>query len=187
MISFKKPTLEILALCLITGPALAIDLNKDGKDRGKLNFSLKGMTILGAEDNGYDPNDGTSYLLKLKYQTPAWNNIKLGVGYYSAGDLFNITDFGTERVARGMFVTDDGSEKSQLGEIYLDYKTPKYNLYGGRMEYKTPLTTIKTSTMPNFHEVYGASTTALLPKLKLGIAQITQMSFGARAMTDHLL
>lgn len=142
MKNLKKPTLKLLALCFITNSAFALDLNKDGKDRGKLNFSVKAMTILGAEDNGYDPNDGTSYLLKLKYQTPTWNNLKLGVGYYSAGDLFNLTDFDTERVARGMFVTDDGSEKSQLGEIYLDYKTPKYNLYGGRMNYNTPFTTI---------------------------------------------
>lgn len=179
----KKQALGILTLCLVSAPVFAIDLNKDGKDRGKLNLSVKAMTILGAEDNGYDPNDGTSYLLKLKYQTPSWNNLKLGVGTYTAGDLFNITDFGTERVARGMFVTNDGSEKTQLGEAYLEYKPGKYQLYGGRMDYKTPLTTILTSTMPTFHEVYGASTTAI-PNTKLGIAQITQMSFGARAMTD---
>ena len=87
------------------------------------------MTILGGEDNGYDPNDGTSYLLKLKYQSPAWNNLKFGVGMYSAGDLFNQTDFNTERVARGMFVTDNGSEKTQLGEAYLDYSPGKYLLH----------------------------------------------------------
>lgn len=170
----------------MSAPAWAADLQKDGKDMGKVELSIKAMSILDAEDNGYDPNDGTSYLLKLKYETASWNKLKLGVGMYTNGDLFDITDFDTERVARGMFVTDDGSEKSQLGELYLDYKPGQYHLYGGRMAYRTPLTTIKYSTLPNFYTVYGASTT-VLSKTKLGIAQITDMSFGARSMTDFAL
>lgn len=172
-----------MALCLMSTPVWAADLQKDGKDMGTVDLSIKAMTILDANDNGYDPNDGTSYLLKLKYETADWNKLKLGVGMYTNGDLFNLTDFDTERVARGMFVTDDGSEKSQLGELYLDYKPENYHLYGGRKIYETPLTTIKYSTMPNFYNVYGASTT-VLSNTKFGIAQITDMSFGARSMTD---
>jgi hypothetical protein len=179
----KKYTLGLMGLCLISAPVLAADVQKDSKDSGKVDLSIKAMTILDAEDNGYDPNDGTAYLLKLKYETASWNKIKLGVGMYTNGDLFNLTDFDTERVARGMFVTDDGSEKSQLGELYLDYKPGDSHLYGGRMIYKTPLTTIKYSTMPNFYNVYGAST-KIFSKAKIGIAQITDMSFGARSMTD---
>jgi hypothetical protein len=175
-----------MAFCLMSAPVWAADLQKDGKDLGKVELSIKAMSIIDAEDNGYDPNDGTAYLLKLKYETTEWNNVKLGVGMYTNGDLFNLTDFDTERVARGLFVTDDGSEKSQLGELYLDYKPGEYHLYGGRKIYKTPLTTITYSTMPNFYNVYGASTTAL-SKTKLGIAQITDMSFGARSMTDFAL
>jgi len=179
----QKSTLGVLALCLISQPLWAVDINKDGKDRGKLNLTVKAMSILGGEDNRYDPNDGTAYLLKMKYQTPVWNKLKLGIGVYTAGDLFNLTDFDTERVARGMFVTNNGSEKTQLGELYLDYKPGKYHLYGGRMLYKTPLTTSASSTTPNFHTVYGVST-AVTPKIKVGLAQITQMSFGAGSMTD---
>ena len=185
--SMKKTTLGIIGLCLVSAPVWAADLQKDGKDMGKVDLSIKAMTILGAKDNGYDPSDGTAYLLKLKYETTDWHKLKLGVGMYTNGDLFNLTDFdldtNTGRVARGMFVTDNGDEKSQLGELYLDYKPGKYYLYGGRKIYKTPLTTIKYSTMPNFYNVYGASTT-VLSKTKFGIAQITDMSFGARSMTD---
>lgn len=182
----KKHTVKILALCLMSAPVWAADSQQDGKDMGSVELSIKAMTILDAEDNGYDPNDGTAYLLKLKYETADWNNINLGVGMYTNGDLFNTTDFDTERVARGMFVTDDGDEKSQLGELYLDYKPEGYHLYAGRKIYETPLTTIKYSTMPNFYNVFGASTT-VFSKTKLGIAQITDMSFGARAMTDFAL
>ncbi len=182
----NKYTVSIMGLCLISAPVLAADLQKKDNHTGKVDLSIKAMTILDAEDNGYDPNDGSAYLLKLKYETAAWNNVKLGMGMYTNGDIFNLTDFGTDptkRVARGMFVTDDGDEKSQLGELYLDYKADDYHLYGGRMIYKTPLTTITYSTMPNFYTVYGVSTT-VLPKTRLGIALITDMSFGARSMTD---
>ena len=183
MNNLKRNTIGILALSLMSSSLYAAGSSKKAENKGKLDFSIKAMTILAGDDNGYDPNDGTSYLLTLKYLTPAWNNLKFGVGMYSAGDLFNLTDFDTERVARGMFVTDDGSEKTQLGQAYLDYNPGKFRLFGGRMDYKSPLTTITSSTIPNFHTVYGASTTAI-PKTKLGIAQITQMSFGARSMTD---
>lgn len=37
--------------------------------------------------------------------------------------------------------------------------------------------------MPNFHTAFGFSTNAI-PKTKLGITQITKMSFGSRSMTD---
>lgn len=178
-----KYTTGILAMCLLTAPCLSMAAQKNESNVGKVDLSIKAMTILDAEDNGYDPNDGSAYLLKLKYETAAWNKLKLGVGMYTNGDIFNLTDFDTERVARGMFVTDNGDEKSQLGELYLDYKPGNYHVYGGRKIYKTPLTTIKYSTMPSFYNVYGASTT-VFSKTKIGIAQITDISFGARSMTD---
>ncbi len=186
----KKHTIKIMALCLMSAPVWAADIQKDGKDMGKVDLSIKAMSILDANDNGYDPSEGTAYLLKLKYETASWNNVKLGVGMYTNGDLLNLTDFdvdpATQRTAKGMFVTDNGDEKSQLGELYLDYKPGKYHIYGGRKIYKTPLTTITYSTMPNFYNVFGASTTAF-GNTKFGIAQITDMSFGARSITDWAL
>ncbi len=174
-------------LTLISQPAWSMGLKSDGKDFGNLNLYVKAMSILSAEDNGYDPDDGTSYLLKLKYETPSWNNLNVGVGFYANGDLFRLTDFDTDgRVARGMFVTDDGSTKSQLGEIYLKYKHEKFALDAGHQVYKTPLTTITYSTMPNFYSAYSAKTMAV-ENAVFGIAQITDMSFGSRAMTDFAL
>ncbi|MCG7983133.1 OprD family outer membrane porin [Candidatus Thiodiazotropha endoloripes] len=183
-ISMKKlacTSTAVLGLCV--NSAMAVSISSDGKDLGNLDVLIKGMSILYAEDNGYDPNNGTSYLLKLKYESQAWNNLKAGAGFYANGDVFGITDFETERVARGMFVTDDGSTKSQLGELYLKYNAEKFAVHGGNQRYATPLTTIAYSNMPNFYRAYGASTTAI-DGLKLGAAQITEMSFGARAMTD---
>ncbi|MES9822746.1 MAG: OprD family outer membrane porin, partial [Candidatus Thiodiazotropha sp.] len=170
-------------LGLYVNSAMAVSITSDGKDLGNLDVLIKGMSILSAKDNGYDPNNGTSYLLKLKYESQAWNNLKAGVGFYANGDVFGITDFDTERVARGMFVTDDGSTKSHLGELYLKYDAEKFTLIGGNQRYATPLTTTTYSNIPNFYRAYGASTSAI-EGFELGVAQITEMSFGSRAMTD---
>lgn len=182
---FKLLPLAI-AGCIMAAPVAAED-QKPTSNTGKVSAMLKAMHILDAEDNGYDPSTGTAYLVKLKYVTPSWNNAKLGIGFYNAGDLLNMTDFDidptSERLARGMFVTDLGTEKSVMGEFYLNYAGEGFEVNAGRQLYDTPLTNITYSTIPNFHTVFGISTTAV-PDFKLSLDQVTQMSFGARAMTD---
>ena len=179
-----------MAACAFALPVTAADIEAGGKDLGQVNGEFKVMHILGAADNGYDPSEGTAYLVKLKYLTPSWNNAKLGIGFYNAGDFLNMTDFDAaatdpdKRLARGMFVTDDGSEKSLMGEFYLNYAGEGFEINAGRQLYTTPLTDITYSTMPNFHTAFGISTTAV-SDLKLSFDQVTQMSFGARAATDY--
>ncbi|MES9859526.1 MAG: OprD family outer membrane porin [Candidatus Thiodiazotropha sp. LLP2] len=186
----KKVCLVMLAGgSIFFGQAVTAKEEAVAGDMGKLDFNLKAMHILGDAGNGYDPSEGSAYMIKLKYLTPSWKDLKVGVGFYNVGDLFNLTDFDAagdsdKRLARGMFVTDDGQEKSHMGEFYLNYKHEKFVVNGGRQLYKTPLTTIAYSTMPNFHTAFGVSTSAI-PNLKLSLDQITQMSFGARAATDY--
>lgn len=181
-----KLLLVSTTLSLAALPVLAKELVIDEKNYGKLDFQVKAMHILDAEDNGYDPNDGSAYLLTLKYLTPAYSGFSLAGGLYNAGDLFNQTDFNAERVARGMFVTNDGSSESNLGEIFLRYRHDVVALDLGRQRYATPLTTTLYSTMPNFYTAYSISTSAV-SDLTLGLSQVTEMSFGARAMTDFAL
>jgi hypothetical protein len=71
-----------------------------------------------------------------------------------------------------------------MGEFYLNYAGEGFEINAGRQLYNTPLTDITYSTMPNFHTAFGISTTAV-SGLKLSFDQVTQMSFGARAMTDY--
>jgi hypothetical protein len=191
-----KNKLKLLPLaiagCIMAAPVAAMDDKSAGSNSGEVSGEFKVMHVIDADNNNYDPSTGTAYLVKLKYLTPSWNNAKLGIGFYNAGDLLNMTDFdvdGTpdpnleEKVARGMFVTDDGAEKSQLGELYLNYAGEGFEINAGRQLYDTPLTNIAYSTMPNFHTAFGISTTALTDT-KLSFDLVTQMSFGARAMTD---
>lgn len=176
-----------LAVSYISLPVMA---DQSTQDNGKVEAQVKAMHILGDAGNGYDPSEGTSYLGKLKYTTPTWKNLSAGIGFYVNGDLLNLTDFdaATEtdnRLARGMFVTDDGKEKSQLGEMYLKYKiNDMFSLVGGRQLYSTPLTKITYSTMPNFHTAYGLRA-APTNGLTIHADLVTQMSLGARSMTDY--
>lgn len=183
-----------IALSSVSMSTQAIDLNYGGTDYGKLIGAVKAMHILDAKNNGYDPNDGTSYLLKLKYLTPRFSGFQLGLAGYTNGNLFKETrfDYGsaaggaTDRTARGMFTNLTGQETTVLGEAYIDFKNKKVKARVGRQMLKTPLTTITYSQTPNFYTAYGISTTAL-EGFNLGIMQITEMSQGARTVTDWSL
>lgn len=182
----------VIAGCILAGPAMANSQMAGGAGHdtgfGNVDLHVKSMHVLGSDDNGYDPSEGTAYLVKLKYLTPSWNNAKLGVGFYNTGDLLNLTDFDEakdpdKKLARGMFVNDTGNETSLMGEFYVNYVGDKFEINAGRQLYQTPLTTITYSTMPNFHTAFGISTTAL-EGFKLSFDQVTQMSLGARTATD---
>lgn len=183
---FKLLPLAIAACTL----AMPLSAEEDASaNKGKVEAELKAMTILHSAKNGYDPSEGTAYGAKLKYTTPSWNKFTIGMGYYSAGDLLNQTDFDAaasdpdKKLARGMFVNPNGSEKSLVGEFFLKYNADAFEINGGRQMYKTPLTSITYSTMPNFHTTVGINTTAI-PDFKLSFDQIVEMSLGARAATD---
>lgn len=181
----RKPFLmtSLALACLCPVAAQASESKGAAKVTGNLSGQLKAMHVVGGEDNGYDPNDGTAYLAKLKYEAPLGSRLKLGLGGYAAGDIFNSTNFDSERVARGMFVNGDGSTKGQMGEVYLKYQAEAFAIDAGRMLYASPLTSGASSTMPNFFTAFGVSTDAL-DGFSLGLAQLTEMSFGARAMTE---
>lgn len=183
-----KTTRVVAALAiLLPGSAMAYDLNFNGNDYGKFNAAVKGMHIVSDAGNGFDPSNGTSYMLKLKYQTPDFDGLRVTLGHYTTGDLFGLTDFsptpGSERLARGMFMNADGDTDYQLGEIFGRYQGEMFDVQIGRGLLDTPLTKNAYSNTPNF---YSAATADVRPMkgLSVGAGIITEMSFGARAATD---
>lgn len=191
MMKNRKNLLSLsIAACMFTGQVFAAA--DASTNDGKVDAQLKFVHVLGDAGNGYDPSEGTAYLAKLKYTTPTWNNLKLGTGFYVNGDFLNMTDFDAaasdpdKRLARGLFVTNDGEEKALLGEFYVNYTNDMFEVNAGRQLYDTPLTTITYSTMPNFHTAFGVAAKPT-DGLKLSFDQVTQMSFGARSMTDFSL
>lgn len=181
-----KRLLVIAAGLASASNVCAYDLKFAGTDYGKLIGVAKAMTILSAEDNGWDPSTGTSYSVMGKYISPSFDGFRLTAAAYLNGDLFGLTDFEPdpdERTARGMFVADEGQHKGQLTEINLTFKSKQLYAFAGRAPLDTPLTKITYNHVPN-------SYTALQVGAKpfagwdLSLGQITQMSFGSRAMTD---
>ena len=65
-----------LVCLLLPATGLAYDLKFGEKDFGKLVGQIKGMSVLHGLDNGYDPETGSAYLLKLKYITPSFYDFK---------------------------------------------------------------------------------------------------------------
>lgn len=174
-----------LVCLLLPATGLAYDLKFGEKDFGKLVGQIKGMSVLHGLDNGYDPETGSAYLLKLKYITPSFYDFKAAATGFLTGDMFGLTDW-DEKVARGMFVDDQGDDTAQLGEIYARYDSKWGYAFGGRMLLDTPMTKNAYSTIPNLYTAVGIGGRPV-EGLKLGLGHIFEMSFGARAMTDFSL
>lgn len=169
--------------CSAAGAAAAYDLDFGGTDYGTFTTRLLAMTILTAKDNGWDPNSGSSYSLMGKYQSPDWNGFKLTTAAYLNGDIFGATDFDAERPARGMFIADEGAQKGQLTDINVTYRDKQLHAFAGRAPINTPLTKLTYNHVPNSYTalIVGAKP---VKGLDISLGQITQMSFGSRAMTD---
>jgi hypothetical protein len=184
---FTRTCLAVAVAGLLPLSASAYDLKFNGNDYGKFSAMAKAMHIVSDAGNGFDPSNGSSYLLKLKYQTPNFGGLRVNLGQYITGDLFGLTDFsptpGEERLARGMFMNADGDTDYQLGEIFLKYQGEAFDFQIGRGLLDTPLTKNTYSNTPNF---YSAAMADVRPMegLSVGAGLITEMSYGARAATD---
>lgn len=183
-----RKTIALAAVAVLSSSLLqAAEVKADGKDAGDVELMFKAMHILHDKENGWAPNSGSGYLVKLKYDTPdiLTDGLKVGVGMYANGDT-GATQWDTPehyKPAKGMFVSHEGESKALMGEAYLSYKNDTLHAKAGRQILNTPLTTIRWSLMPNFYEAYVLGTDAI-DGLSLTAAHITKMSFGSRAMTD---
>jgi len=176
-----------LSTAVASTSAGAYELKFDGNDYGTLSARLRAMTILTAKDNGWDPSSGSSYSVMAGYRSPAWNGVRFNAAAYLNGDIFGATDFDPNiregRTARGMFLTDDGAQKGQLTNVNVTFDSDKIYGFGGRGQVASPLTTNTYNLVPNSYTalIVGARP---VKGLDISLGQITQMSFGTRAMTD---
>jgi hypothetical protein len=173
--------------CSVAGAATAYDLKFGGTDYGTFTSRLLAMTILTSKDNGWDPSSGNSYSLMGKYQSPGWRGFKFTTAAYLNGDIFSTTDFDPKpfegRTARGMFVADDGVQKGQLTTVNVTYGSEGIYAFGGRAPIDTPLTSNTYNHVPNSYTALRVGAKPI-DGLDISLGQITQMSFGSRAMTD---
>jgi len=186
----KKSILSIIAATMLAVPVMAEDKKeKIDPNAESVSGMFKLMHILSAEDNQFDRDSGSAFLLNVKYKSQASNNIRAVVNHYSVGDT-GLTDFETTgKPARGMFVngsTGRGETVSLLAELHALYKTKTTTAKVGRQIWNTPLSTIKWSMMPNFYE--GATfENKSVEGLTINASHMTKMSYGSRALTDFAL
>lgn len=183
-----RPLVGAIALALVSQPALSKNITVDGENKGDLDLMVKAMHVVDGKENGFDPNYGTSTLLKLKYSSPSWNGIQLGLGGYVVGDLLGLNDetLNTaegEKAASGMFANDYTSTESILGEAYLKYRQDAFSAFAGRMIFNSPMTKSAVSTLPSFHTAFGGNY-KFSDSLNVGLAQITEIAPGARTITE---
>ncbi|MCF7988821.1 MAG: OprD family outer membrane porin [Thiohalocapsa sp.] len=169
------------------GSAVALDLNYAGTDYGTFIGRVRAMSILAAEENGWDPSSGNSYSLMGRYISPTWNGFSFAAAAYLNGDIFGTTDFdpevGKERTARGMFLADEGEQKGQLNAVGVTYRSENVYAFAGRDQIDTPLTKNTYNHVPNSYTALRVGAKPI-KGLDISLSQITQMSFGTRAMTD---
>lgn len=184
---FKSIGLAAGVISLLPASTYAYDLKFNGNDYGTFNATLKAQHVVDSKDNGFDPSDGTAYMIALRYSTPDFDGFKVKLGHYTSGDLFDITDFDVNpanaRVARGLFINEEGGVDYQLGEIYGLYQSELFDIQIGRSLLDTPLTKIAYSLTPNFYTA-GMTTIRPMKGLSFKAGLITEMSYGARAATD---
>jgi len=185
---FLRRSVFACLIGMVSFSAVAKDLVYEGVNYGKVSGGLMGVYVITGEENNYDPNQGAAYMATLKYNSPSFSGFSFGLGEYLVGDLLGLSEFtptpgSGDRLARGLFINNDGSSQGHLGEIFVQYKSGMFGVKAGRQMLDTPLTKASYSTMPNF---YGAAVADIKPSedLSFKIGQVTEMSFGARSMTE---
>lgn len=186
-----KPVVGAVALALFTSQAVSAEKAAPKLSDGKLSGQVKLQHVVNAKDNGYDPNSGQGWMLKLKYVTPKVNNFSVGIAAHAVGDIFGVADSdvvaGEKRPASGLYKPNkdlEGELATQLSELYLNYYDKKLHAYAGRKKFNSPLTKSAESTVPDFHQVLGGSY-KVSKQVRVGLAHINQMSLGTRAANEY--
>lgn len=170
----KKTTLLIL-LCFLSQNLMANSVEGE----------VKLIHVLSDRANKYAPQDGSAYLLKLKYEADIYKDIKLGIGAYQNGDT-GLTDWSGKTNAMGLFSDTKGKSKTVFGELYINYIGKNAHVSVGRMILDTPLTKINTTLTPNFYEAVYIDY-KIDDKTHLKAGHINAISIGSQGATDWAL
>ena len=89
----------------------------------------------------------------LKYETPVWNDLKLGIAGYASQKVHFATGSWDEGKTNSDFFDADGKSFAYLGEAYVDYSANDLNVRIGRQLIDTPfVNTDEIRMLPNTFE-----------------------------------
>jgi imipenem/basic amino acid-specific outer membrane pore len=122
---------------------------------GKVSGQIRAAYI--NQDNALDADTyATSIGGILKYETAAWNDIKLGIAGYTSQKIDFAT--GNNESANNDFFGNNAKSYIYLGEAYIDYSTDDFVLRVGRQQIDTPFAqTDDIRMLPNTFEAAFAT------------------------------
>jgi len=162
--------LQILLFCTILYGANTQEAKTEGE--------IKVIHVLSDKSNKYAPEDGSAYLLKLKYiSEDFYEGLHFGMGAYANGDT-GLTNWEGKNNALGLFSQPKGDTSVVFGELYLRYKNRTTDAVVGRQLLDTPLTKISTTLTPNFYQAVF---------LKNSLNENISLSLGSQGATDWAL
>lgn len=142
---------NIILMSLVASTQLAL-LGAEAADKG----TVSGLIRLGYvdQDNAASTDTyATSLGGILKYETPVWNDLKLGVAGYASQKLHFATGSGDEEKTNLDFLGENGNSFAYVGEAYVDYSANDLTLRVGRQLIDTPLiNTDEIRMLPNTYE-----------------------------------
>lgn len=104
--------------------------------------TISGLIRLGYVNQGNEARTDTYTTALgsiLKYETPVWNDLKLGVGAYASQKLDFATGSRFEDKSNKDFLDAKANSFAYLGEAYVDYNANDLNIRVGRQLIDTPL------------------------------------------------
>ncbi len=129
---------KVIIMSLVASTQLALVGSVIPEDKG----TVSGLVRLGYvdQDNAVGPHRYTTALGGiLKYETPAWNGLKLGVAGYGVQKFPFATGSRFEDKSDLDFLGENANSFVYVGEAYVDYNANDLNVRVGRQLIDTPL------------------------------------------------
>lgn len=128
---------KIFVLSLIGSTHVALFGAVIPEDSGIISGQLRAAYV--NQDNAASTDTyGTAFGGQLKYETPAWNNLKAGVAVFASQKIHFASGDAHRSELNGDLFDLNGKSFAYMGEGYIDYSTNDFSLRVGRQELITP-------------------------------------------------
>lgn len=144
----------IIGLSLVTSIQLALFGAVIPEDMGTVSGFMR-LGVINQNNEASTDTYATALGGILKYETPQWNGMKLGVAGYGSQKLHFATGSFDDGKANQDFLSEDGSSFAYVGEAYADYSANDFNVRIGRQLIDTPM--VNTDDIRMFPDSYEAA------------------------------
>jgi hypothetical protein len=143
---------KIILMSLIATTHLALFGAVIPEDKGMVSGLIR-LGYVNQDNEASTDTYATAFGGILKYETPVWNDLKLGVAGYASQKIPFATGSWDEGKTNPDFFDAEGKSFVYLGEAYVDYAANDFNVRIGRQLIDTPLVnTDEIRMLPNSYE-----------------------------------